>query len=396
MSVPKSHGPDPHADPLIESVLRASLDETGAGCPDAEVLALYAEEELPGDERGGVEAHVAGCARCQQTVAAFVRGEPEAPVAPAAASASAVAWWTGWRWLVPLASATAVLAVAVWIGRGPSDQVADSARITEETRASDNAETPAAIPPDAPGPGPGERNSAEALGTLPAEPAVSGAASRLAEAARSGSAPGRRQDAGANARAIPVATPEAMSPAAKATGAVTPAEITAAGAQMPEAAAPASPPRADARERTEAMAASPAEVAPPALGRAAADVLAGAAVGAAAATGRAALTGTITYRSRVPLPAGAVIEVRLLDVSRADAPADTLARVEIVTRGEQVPVPFTLGYDADALQSGRRYLVQATIAVDGRVTWRTTTEHPVFAAGRATTAPITVTVDAIR
>ena len=110
----------------------------------------------------------------------------------------------------------------------------------------------------------------------------------------------------------------------------------------------------------------------------------------------ATLAGTVTYRARVALPAGAVIEVRLLDVSRADAPADTLARVEVVTRGEQVPVAFALSYDPDAIQPRRRYVVQATIAVEGQVTWRTTTQHPVFVDGMAPTSPVTVIVEQVR
>ena len=118
----------------------------------------------------------------------------------------------------------------------------------------------------------------------------------------------------------------------------------------------------------------------------------------------ATLIGTVTYRARVALPPGAVIEVRLLDVSRADpstslragAPADTLARAEIVTRGEQVPVPFSLPYDPDTIQARRRYVVQATIAVEGRIAWRTTTPHPVFVDGAAPTTPVIVIVNAIR
>ncbi len=106
----------------------------------------------------------------------------------------------------------------------------------------------------------------------------------------------------------------------------------------------------------------------------------------------ATLTGIVTYRPRVALPAGAVVEVRLLDVSGAD----TLARVEIVTRGEQVPVAFSLPYDPDAIQPRRRYVVHATIAVGGRVAWRTTTQHPVFVDGAAPASAVTIVVDQIR
>ena len=125
MTVPTHQARDPHADALVASVARAAGAVTDTRCPEAEVLALYAERELSPDERGAVEAHVASCGRCQATVAAFVRGTPES-AGPDADLASTVPWWAGWRWMVPLASATAVMAVAVWIGQGPAEQVASA------------------------------------------------------------------------------------------------------------------------------------------------------------------------------------------------------------------------------------------------------------------------------
>ena len=90
-------------------------------CPDAEALGLYAERGLSGDELGHVEAHVAGCVRCQATVAAFVRSAPDlAAVAGAAGSVDGVQrWWAGWRWLVPATATAAVLMLAVWVGARP-------------------------------------------------------------------------------------------------------------------------------------------------------------------------------------------------------------------------------------------------------------------------------------
>lgn len=107
------------------------------------------------------------------------------------------------------------------------------------------------------------------------------------------------------------------------------------------------------------------------------------------------LTGTVAYRTRQALPAGAVVEVQFVDVSRADAPADVLSRQVLVTTGEQVPLPFTITYTPGALATGRRYAVQATIAIDGRVRFRTTTLHAVPAEG-AGAAPIAITVQPAR
>jgi putative lipoprotein len=93
------------------------------------------------------------------------------------------------------------------------------------------------------------------------------------------------------------------------------------------------------------------------------------------------LTGRVTYRTRQALPPGAMVGVRLLDVSRVDVPAQELGRIVIVTKGEQVPVPFAIRYDANAIDARRRYSVQATITIAGRVAFRTTTAHLVLTNG---------------
>ena len=56
------------------------------------------------------------------------------------------------------------------------------------------------------------------------------------------------------------------------------------------------------------------------------------------------ITGTVTYRVRMALPANAAIDVRLEDVSRADAPAVIVAENIFAAAGKQVPIPFQLPY----------------------------------------------------
>lgn len=85
------------------------------------------------------------------------------------------------------------------------------------------------------------------------------------------------------------------------------------------------------------------------------------------------LSGTVTYRERIALPPGAVVEVSLLDVSLADAPSRTIARTRIVPR-RQVPVPFQLRFNDAQIQPGRRYALRAEIKVRGQL-WFTTMEH---------------------
>ena len=109
----------------------------------------------------------------------------------------------------------------------------------------------------------------------------------------------------------------------------------------------------------------------------------------------ATLTGTVTYRTRQALPAGTVLDARLLDVSRADAPSTPLARAVVVTTGEQVPLPFTLTYAPAVIEKGHRYIVEATLTIDGRARFRTTTMHPVLKDG-AQAGPVEIVVQPSR
>ncbi|MDT0630831.1 YbaY family lipoprotein [Rubrivirga litoralis] len=94
------------------------------------------------------------------------------------------------------------------------------------------------------------------------------------------------------------------------------------------------------------------------------------------------LAGTVTYLPRIALPPDAAVVVRLLDVSRADAPAETLAEETISTEGVSVPVPFTLRYDADRVDARHRYVVRAEIRdALGDLTWTTDTAVPVLTNG---------------
>ncbi len=393
---------DPHADLLVASAVRAAAAAPAADCPDAELLALYAERALSTSDLAQVQPHLDGCPRCQAIVAACVRALPERPetsFASGGALATGRSWFSGWRWLVPITSVAAVALVAVWIGRRPSDQAAEQAaeQAVAQGRSAELARE--AAPTVAPAPTVAEGPAA----SLVAPPAPA----RRLDSGRDMAAQARqlspRAEGKAEADRQAFAAPAELASSDERLGALkeearakaTAAESARNVGQLADAAAAAPPPPAPAAVAPAAAASAPASPAPapPATAGRAANAVGGARAREAV---MATLTGTVTYRARVALPAGAVIEVRLLDVSRADAPADTLARAEIVTRGEQVPVAFTLSYDRDVIQARRRYVVQATIAIEGRVTWRTTTQHPVFVAGAAPTAPVTVVVEQIR
>ena len=98
----------------------------------------------------------------------------------------------------------------------------------------------------------------------------------------------------------------------------------------------------------------------------------------------ATLTGQVTYRERIALPPAAVIEVKLQDVSLADAPAKLIAVQTIQAAGKQVPIPYVLEYDPARIDPRMRYAVSARITENGKLTWISTTVNPVLTGGAPT------------
>jgi putative lipoprotein len=87
--------------------------------------------------------------------------------------------------------------------------------------------------------------------------------------------------------------------------------------------------------------------------------------GGGAAT--ASVSGTVTYLQRIALPPTAVIQVRLVDVSRADAPAVVLGEQVIQAGGSQVPFSFEIPYDPARIDPRFSYAIQARIEDGGRL-----------------------------
>ncbi|TVQ12482.1 MAG: hypothetical protein EA368_03830 [Leptolyngbya sp. DLM2.Bin27] len=107
-------------------------------------------------------------------------------------------------------------------------------------------------------------------------------------------------------------------------------------------------------------------------------------------TNSASITGTVSYLPRIAMPPNAILEVTLVDVSRAGAPAITLASQGIIFGGRQVPIPFELMYDPDQIDPRFSYAVQARILVEGQLRFITTTRFPVITQGHPTEVEIRV------
>lgn len=97
----------------------------------------------------------------------------------------------------------------------------------------------------------------------------------------------------------------------------------------------------------------------------------------AAQGGEARLEGRALYRERLALPANAVFEASLEDVSRAGAPAELLGRSTLDPAG-QPPFRFSIGYDPQRLDPARNYAVRARITVNGQLWFTTDTIRPVL------------------
>lgn len=101
----------------------------------------------------------------------------------------------------------------------------------------------------------------------------------------------------------------------------------------------------------------------------------------------ATIEGEASYRERIALRPGAVLEVELLDISRADAPSERLASIRLKGQG-QVPIPFTLHYDPAMIEPNRSYAVTAKLILQGKVVFRSDTVHPVLTRGAGDTVAV--------
>lgn len=90
------------------------------------------------------------------------------------------------------------------------------------------------------------------------------------------------------------------------------------------------------------------------------------------------VTGTVACLERIALPPNAIIQVQLQDVSRADAPAKTIAQQKITLGDRQVPVPFELKFDPAIIDAKHTYAVSARIVVDDKLMFISDKSYPVL------------------
>jgi putative lipoprotein len=97
-----------------------------------------------------------------------------------------------------------------------------------------------------------------------------------------------------------------------------------------------------------------------------------------------AVTGTVTYLQRSALPPDAVVTVKLVDISKADAPAEVISEQTITAEGKQAPFPYSLPYDPAKIVESNSYAVQGRIESGGVLLFISTSVIPVITRGNPT------------
>ncbi len=88
------------------------------------------------------------------------------------------------------------------------------------------------------------------------------------------------------------------------------------------------------------------------------------------------IDGTITFRERMSLNSGAVVQVWLLDAERLGAQSKIVVSATISNPG-QVPISFTLDYDPAWIVADHIYTVRAEIRDRGRLMFMSDRPVPV-------------------
>jgi putative lipoprotein len=101
------------------------------------------------------------------------------------------------------------------------------------------------------------------------------------------------------------------------------------------------------------------------------------------------ISGTITYRERIMLSPAAIVNVRLEDVSLADAPSVLIAEQNIENAG-QVPISFELMYNPKIIDPRSTYVVRATIYEGNEMSFVTDTAYPALTRGRGQYVDLTL------
>jgi len=102
----------------------------------------------------------------------------------------------------------------------------------------------------------------------------------------------------------------------------------------------------------------------------------------------AAVSGTVRYLERIPLAPDAVVHVILADVTTPNTPLAVAGKT--ITRPSQIPVSFTVNYDASIINPDHTYAVQACIRFGDQLRFASAEPYAVITGGQTGTVEVIV------
>jgi uncharacterized lipoprotein YbaY len=101
------------------------------------------------------------------------------------------------------------------------------------------------------------------------------------------------------------------------------------------------------------------------------------------------VTGEVRFHRDVELPAGATVNVKLLDTSLADASAVELGR-DVIENTQSLPVSFSIEYDPNDIEGRAEITLQARVEVGDDLLYINDTVHPVLTRGNPRNSDVQV------
>ena len=101
------------------------------------------------------------------------------------------------------------------------------------------------------------------------------------------------------------------------------------------------------------------------------------------------ISGEVRFAREVDLPEGAVVTVRLLDTSLADASSVELGR-DVIHNAERLPVRFRIEYDPDQISDRNEYSLSARVELGDDLLYINDTVHTVLTQGAPRNSDVVV------
>jgi uncharacterized lipoprotein YbaY len=106
----------------------------------------------------------------------------------------------------------------------------------------------------------------------------------------------------------------------------------------------------------------------------------------AATPSESVVRGTVAYRERIALPADALVEVWLTDISPGIVTMAIVGQTTVKSGGRQVPLPFELRYDPSRIDKTRNYGARAVIKSGETTLFES--ESPALAISQGVAKPV--------